>query len=130
VWQVPLLLFTAIAAPGGSYLLQWPVLFGGVSYFVLCRRQALGAFAFVVIEAFLAIPALVLMGATIRGAFTGLGLGGLPILMVLLVLLFAVMSPQLQLIGLSSWAAPTALTLISAVLFCIALFRPGFDRDH
>jgi hypothetical protein len=129
-WQMPLLLLATIAAPGASYLLQWPALFAAVSFFLLCRKMTLRSPALIAIGAVLAFPSLTLLGATTSAAFTGLGLGGLSTLMVLIVLLFAFLCPQLQLIGFNNWHTQAALVLVSVILFCVALFHPGFDRDH
>jgi len=132
LWFI-LLALTSVVLPGGSYLLLWPLLFCLAAFAFMLTRPAEGStsatsFAILLLAA---IPAVVLLVPMIYQIFVAMGLVMIAAVIILVVLLSGLLIPHFALLGASArrWLAIGA-TVAAVVFIAIAIFNPGFDRQH
>jgi hypothetical protein len=133
-WLLPTLA-AALLMPGVSYLFTWPLLFGllGFAYALTRGRNDEGRvrLSSPVVACLLAVPALVLLSATIYLLFLGLRLELPALLIVLLVLLLGLLVPQLKLAATAARRLFPA-TAMAAGVVCLVVggHAPAHDRGH
>ncbi|HMM41244.1 MAG TPA: M28 family peptidase [Thermomicrobiales bacterium] len=136
---------TSLLAPGLSYLVAWPLLFASLplAWRLLVRERAMSDWIRVAVLAVAAIPALVLLPATLA-QMTALavrfeGMLGMPILgltMLFVAPIVALLLPHLHILGGASesrrlrWAVPGTATLVAVALFGWGIATSGFDAKH
>lgn len=132
LWVI-LLTLTSVALPGGSYLLLWPLVFSLAAFAFILTRPAEDATALssFVILSLAAIPAVVLIVPMIYQIFVAMGLGLIAAVIVMVVLLSGLFIPHFASIRASAgrWL-PIGATVAAAVFIAVAIFNPGFDRQH
>lgn len=135
----------SLLAPGLSYLIIWPLLFGSLplAWRLLARERAMSDWIRVAVLAVAAIPALVLLPATLA-QITALvvrfeGMLGMPILgltMLFVAPVVALLVPHLHFLGGESairrqrWAVPASAALVALALFGWGIATSSFDADH
>jgi hypothetical protein len=130
-WWLILLVLSGIFAPGGSYLLTWPLLFSllglGFTFSTRERNPRLAVTALLVC----AVPAILLLVPMIYLLFLGLTLNLSAPMTVMIMLLMGLLIPHFDFISRpSKLFLPSILTSISLILIVIAGFSSGFDKNH
>ena len=131
LWFI-LLATTSILLPGGSYLLLWPLVFALAAFAVIItRREDSTSLTSFVILMLAAIPAVVLVVPMIYQIFVAMGLAMVAAVIVMVALLGGLLIPQLALIRSSAkWWLPIGTTVAAAIFITLAIFNPGFNRQH
>lgn len=128
-----LLLATARALPGGSYLFLWPLLASLLATITIAFRRSYRPGLHAALLSLFAFPALCIFVPLLTGLFRGLGFTplGAPLLSLMLGLLFLflfpVLEPAIQNGGLS---LPLLLLVVSAVLFGDAAETTQYSSAH
>lgn len=131
LWLI-LLAATSIILPGASYLLLWPLVFCLAAFAFILRspvEQPTSLNTFVIL-ALSAIPAVVLIVPMIYQIFVAMGLDWIAAVIVMVVLLGGLLIPHFALSRVSGKWWPLASTLAAAIFIAVAIFNPGFDRQH
>jgi Peptidase family M28 len=132
LWFI-LLALASVLVPGGSYLLLWPLLFSLAAFAFMLTRPAddsTSATSFAILS-LAAIPAIVLLVPMIYQIFVAMGLVMIAAVIILVVLLSGLLVPHFALIGAPArrWL-PIGAMLAAVIFIAIAIFNPGFDRQH
>jgi len=132
VWWLILLVATSVLIPGASYLFAWPLLFSLFALgadFLLRGRQAPARRAAVLTAG--AIPGIILMVPLIYMIFVALTLNMAGGVMILLVLLLGLLTPQLGLLTTSrKWLLPGVTAAACVCLLVAGSLTGGFDGEH
>ena len=132
VWWLILLVATSVLVPGASYLFAWPLLFSLFALgadFLLRGRQVPARRAAVLTAG--AIPSIVLMVPLIYMIFVALTLNMAGGVMILLVLLLGLLTPQLGLLTTSrKWVLPGVTAAACVCLLVAGSLTGGFNREH
>lgn len=136
---------SSLLAPGLSYLVVWPLLFATLplAWRLLVSERVTSAWGRVAVLAVAAIPALVLLPATLA-QMTALavrfeGMLGMPVLgltMLFVAPIAALLLPHLHILGGESatrrlrWAVPATAALVAVALFGWSIATSGFDAEH
>ncbi|MDX6502482.1 MAG: hypothetical protein QOG23_5746 [Blastocatellia bacterium] len=132
VWWLILLVATSVLVPGASYLFAWPLLFSLFALgadFLLRGRQVPARRAAVLTAG--AIPGIVLMVPLIYMIFVALTLNMAGGVMILLVLLLGLLTPQLALLTTThKWLLPGVTAAAFVCLLVAGNLTGGFSREH
>jgi hypothetical protein len=143
--SLPALWLTSIAAPGASYLVTWPLLFGTLplGWALLARGRAATPWARAGVLTVAALPAAILLPGTLYQMVALVvrfeGMLGLPVLglaMLFVAPLAALLLPHLHFLGGDSpsrrlrWAVPATAALAALALLGWAWTTSGFDAVH
>ena len=132
LWWIPVLA-TAWWFPGNSYLFVWPFLGGLAGAAVLLaagERRPLSRTALAAVL-LAAVPGVLLLPPMIAVLFVGLTVRSAPIIVVFVVLLLSLLSPQLYLMSRPRrWLPAQVAALAGSALAVAALLLPNFDRDR
>ncbi|HEX8150917.1 MAG TPA: M20/M25/M40 family metallo-hydrolase [Pyrinomonadaceae bacterium] len=128
---LPPTLAAGVLAPGASYLFTWPVLLGllGLAVMLFARADESPVLHAACVLLFVAAPAVILLAPTVNTILIGVGLSSSSSVMLLVVLFFCALLPQLEFVGraagaASRWAAPACAALACAL--CVAGGLAGF----
>lgn len=128
---LPLTLATGALVPGASYLFTWPVLLGllGLAVMLFARADESPVLHAACVLLFVIAPAVILVAPTVNTILIGVGLSLSATVMLLVVLFFSVLLPQLEFVSraagaASRWAVPAVAALAGAV--CVAGGLAGF----
>jgi Peptidase family M28 len=131
-WAIAMI-FSALVAPGASYLFTLPLFFALVPLavrFASKRQDRLTAGQLALLYAF-AIPGIVLFVPVLDILFTGLPASDFKIIMVLVVLLLALLLPHLELIAAPNrWLLPGIAVLVSLSFIVLGSWTSGFNRER
>lgn len=130
-WLV-LMVVTAIALPGGSYLFTWPLLISLLALLLaLVARDETGSLSLTrqVLLLVGAAAGLILFVPVIRVLFAALTINSSGMVMAPVVLLFGLFGPQIYLLTRrKGWLLPVALTLTSASFLIAGSVTSGFSE--
>jgi hypothetical protein len=130
-WWVVLMIVSAFYLPGGSYLLTWPLLFGLVGVAVALAFPQLGRVKILAVATLCAFPGLFLLAPMIHSLGVALALNSPAMMQVPVVLLLALLIPQLYAVLKSSrWLLPSGMAVLGIALIIYAHQTFKFDRDH
>ena len=130
-WMI-LMIVTSVYLPGATYLFTWPLIFMLAPFWlILKQRPGQHSLALSIILLISAFPAIALTTPLLHQIFTGFGLNGIWVVVVLLVLLLGLLVPHLALVARpNKWALPGASVLVAFVLLLIGIVRPDIDAAH
>ena len=130
-WWVVLMIVTAFYLPGGSYLLTWPLLFGLVGVAVALAFPELGRVKILAVATLCALPGLFLLAPMIHSLGVALALSSPAMMQVPVVLLLALLIPQLYAVLKSSrWVLPSGMAVLGLALIIYAHQTFKFDQDR
>jgi len=121
LWWVILMGVTSWWVPGASYLFTWPALFSLISLWIMFRMPANGAWSAksLAMFSFCALPGIVLLAPIIYLLSLGLSLSLFRAVLVLIILLFALLLPQLEFVAFANkWVLP-AMALTIGLMFLV-----------
>ena len=130
------LIWTAIAtaaasaiAPGASYLLTWPLLFGAIALAVFAPSAGKFSWGRLIAILLCGAVAILLILPLIPQLFTALGMVATAPVMVISVILLGLLAPQVSILSRSRWLP---LAAVAACIVCAAgaNFTSRFDVDH
>ena len=128
LWWLLLLVVASVLAPGASYVLAWPLLFGLLAFGLLLARGGDSlprSYALRLLLTLGAIPGVVLLAPTIGQLFAGLSMSMTGTLMLLVGLLLVLLMPHLEAAAQwRRWALPAV-----AALACVGLLGAGVARS-
>jgi hypothetical protein len=131
-WAV-LMILTAAAAPGASYLFTWPLLFGLVATgaLFLSGGRDFASAGHAALFCVCAVPGVVLMSPIIYLTAVGLPLNMFRVVVVFIVLQLALLIPPVRVVSaLGRWLLP-GLAAAAALGFIVAgSVTAGFDRNN
>jgi hypothetical protein len=143
--SLPALWLLALAAPGMSYLVSWPLLFAALplAWLLLARGAIARPWVRVAVLAVAAVPAIVLVPGTLHQMtalaerFEGmLGVPALGMTMLFVAPVVALFVPHLHFLGGASdswrirWAVPAVAGVTAVALFGWAGMTSSFDAQH
>lgn len=131
IWWLLLTIAVSVLMPGGSYLLQWPLLFalGGLALLFIWHDGKPLARMFVL--ALCALPCVLLLAPIIYLVFIALTYNAAATVLVLLVLMLGLLVPQYALIaGRRKWLLPLASLVIGVGFVVAGLLTGGYDANH
>ncbi len=125
-------LLLSFAAPGATFVLQWPALFGALALLVASTAPSPFApgwrLALILLFVF---PAFALVEPLLPQMFIALGMRGMPIVAVIACLLMALAGVPLALaLRGREWWAPAACAVAAVVCWIAAGAHSGFDAQH
>lgn len=142
IW-LPLLWLMSLALPAMSYIATWPLLFGllPLGWLLLSRERAANSWLRLAVLAIAALPAIVLLPATLYQAVGILnrleGAGGMPVFGLLALFVapaVLLLMPHFDMLagaeGKDRWVLPVAAGLVAVGLIGYANLTSGFDTKH
>lgn len=120
-----LLLASSVLVPGASYLFAWPLFFSLIAwgYMIVARTKETSERNIWLVFALGAIPAIVLLSATIHQVFTALTLDFIVPVIVLLVLLLGLLIPYFELMTTRPrWSMTMVTALLSVMFIMVGVF--------
>jgi hypothetical protein len=134
LWWFILMVGASLFVPGASFVFQWPLLFSliGLGWVMLApENQKKHRWLNPVVLSLCAVPGLVLMSPIVYQIFVGMTLNWVLLVMVMVVLLFGFLLPQLQLIvSPFKRALPAAAAAAAVVLLVLGVLMNagGIER--
>ena len=135
LWWLLLMFVVSVVLPGATFIFQWPLLFAlvGLGWTMLSSspaRRPRDLVNFVVLS-LLALPGIILMAPIIHQIFVGLTLNWSFLIIALLVLLFGLLLPQLQLItSRLKWVFPGASAVAAIVLLAAGVLVNAMPEER
>lgn len=129
-WLIPALL-VSVFIPGGSYLLIWPLLFALLGLGLLFAWEGQSQVQKIVVLALYAIPGIFLFTQMIYQILIAMTFNVASIVLLMLVLLFGLLIPHLDLIAKpGKWLFPATAIVICLGLVLTGFLTAGFDENH
>jgi MFS family permease len=133
VWWLAAAIASGFLAPGGSYLLAWPLLFSLVGLLLVIALSNTDTLStkHTVILTLLGLPGVVLLSPLFYQAFIALSLRMAGVAVAIFALMLGLLIPFLVLMSSRlKWLWPGALALISIGFIAAGSLTSGFDSAH
>lgn len=133
IWWLILTVLTSLYLPGASYLFTWPLLFSlvGLGFVFNAKNKKLIFWRNMALLTVCALPGIILFVPTIYLIFKALTVSMSGLIMILVVLLLGLLTPQLYSIAnINKYLVSTIALLISLVFIIAGGLTAGFDANH
>jgi Peptidase family M28 len=133
LWWLLFALAASVLLPGASFVFQWPLLFSliGLGWMIMSpETEKRSRWLNPVVLGLCAVPGMILMAPIVYQMFIGLTLTFVVLIMLMVVLLFGFLLPQLQLIASPfKWFVPGAAAVAAIVLLVVGVVANSGGLD-